>query len=336
MKARRILCTLQLDNVHWRRLEEAAAPGVLMRVGRHDEAGIRAALGEADTAFLHGDLDARFLSAPRLQWVHCDHAGLNKSARPEVFARGLIVTSSAGRSGPAIAEHAIFFMLALTYRFADFYEAQKRRAWGIPDQDSLRGLTGKTLGIVGFGHTGQALAEKARALGLRIVVYRRSTGPLPAGVEQAFSSSAGDTLEPLLRQSDYVVLALPLSDQTHHLMDTAAFAAMKPSAFLINVARGAVVDESALLVALQGRLIAGAGLDTFEVEPLPATSPLWEAPNVLITPHCTPQLPDRTGRSLDIICENLRRFRAGEPLLNRLMPDDVYSKGPALGDGGGR
>ncbi len=334
MKVGRILCTLQLGDAHWQRLQEAAAPGRLLRVDRRDDAGIRSALGEADVALLHGDLDARFLSAPRLQWVHCDHAGLNKSARPEVFAGGLIVTGSAGRSAPALAEHAIFFMLALTYRFADFYEAQKRHAWGIPEQDALRGLTGKTLGIVGFGHTGQALADKARAMGLRVIVYRRSAGQLPPGVEQVFSRSAGDTLEPLLKQSDYVVLALPLSDQTHHLMDAAAFAAMKPGAFLVNMARGAVVDEGALFAALRERRIGGAGLDTFAVEPLPADSPMWDAPNVLITPHCTPQVPDRTDRSLDIICENLRRFRSGEPLLNRLMPDDVYTREPALSSGG--
>jgi phosphoglycerate dehydrogenase-like enzyme len=124
-----------------------------------------------------------------------------------------------------------------------------------------------------------------------------------------------------------VVLAVPLSDATHHLIGPPQLAQMRPGAFLVNMARGPVVDEAALLAALRGGRLAGAGLDAFAREPLPADSPLWEAPNVLITPHVTPQVPDRTGRFLDLIAENARRYRAGEPLLNLLQPEDVYTKG---------
>ena len=121
------------------------------------------------------------------------------------------------------------------------------------------------------------------------------------------------------------MLAVPLSDATHHLIGERELQLMKPSAYLINMARGAVVDEAALLGALQAGRIAGAGLDTFEREPLPPESPLWDAPNTLITPHTTPQVSDRTGRSLAIIEENARRYRSGEPLLNLLRPEDVYT-----------
>ncbi len=331
MKAETVLSTLDLKDAHLARLTEAVRPARLLSVDRKDDAGIRAALAEADVALLFGDLDERVLSAPKLKWVHCDHAGLNKSARPEVFAKGLLVTSSAGRSSPALADHAIFFMLALSFRFGALYEAQRKHQWGIPGQDDLRGLTGRTLGIVGLGNTGRALALRAKAMDMRVLGYRRSDGPIPEGVDAAYTQDNGDTLEPLLRESDYVVLAVPLSDRTYHLIDAAALAQMKQGAYLVNMARGAVIDDVALLAALREGRLAGAGLDTFEPEPLPAESPLWEAPNVLITPHFTPQVPDRTGRSLDIICENLRRYRADEPMLNRLKPDDVYTRGLTSG-----
>jgi phosphoglycerate dehydrogenase-like enzyme len=326
----RVLATVSYRGAHLERLRAAFAPAPLTQVARDDGAGIAAALQHADVAVLAGDLDERFLDpqrAPRLRWVHCDHAGLNKSARPEVFRRGLLVTSSAGRSAPVLAEHAILFMLALAYRFSAFLEAQRAHRWGVPGQDDLRGLTGRTVGIVGLGHTGSELAVRCQALGMRVLGYRRTAAPPPPGVDRAYSAARGETLEPLLRESDFVVLAVPLSDATHHLIGPPQLAQMRPGAFLVNMARGPVVDEAALLTALHSGRLAGAGLDTFAREPLPADSPLWDAPNVLITPHTTPQVPDRTGRSLEIIAENVRRYRAGQPLLNQLRPEDVYTRG---------
>jgi phosphoglycerate dehydrogenase-like enzyme len=299
----------------------------LLQVRRDDAAGIAAALERADVAVLAGDLDERFLQAPMLRWIHCDHAGLNRSARPEVFARGLLVTSSAGRSSPVLAEHAILFMLALAYRFPAFLDAQRRHQWGIPDQDRLRGLYGRTVGLVGLGHTGTELALRCKALGMRVLGYRRGAAPPPPGVDVVYSAARGETIEPLLRQSDFVVLAVPLSDATHHLIGARELEQLKPGAYLVNMARGAVIDEDALLAALRSGRLAGAGLDTFAQEPLPPDSPLWDAPNVLITPHTTPQVPDRTGRSLDTIEENVRRYRAGQTMLNLLRPEDVYTKG---------
>src|SRR5262249_34766278 len=142
-----------------------------------------------------------------------------------------------------------------------------------------------------------------------------------------WSVAAGDTLDALLGESDFVVLAVPLSDATHHLIGERELRLMRPSAYLINMARAAVIDETALLPALRAGGSAGAGLDTCAEEPLPASSELWDAPNTLITPHVTPQVPDRTGRSLDIIEENVRRYRAGEPLRNLLTPEDAYTRG---------
>ena len=126
--------------------------------------------------------------------------------------------------------------------------------------------------------------------------------------------------------SDFVVLATPLSDATHHLIGARELALMKSTAVLVNMARGGVVDETALIETMRAGGIAGAGLDVFAQEPLPADSPLWDLPNVAITPHTTPQVPDRTGRSLEMIVENVQRFRAGEPLLNLLTPADIYTQ----------
>jgi phosphoglycerate dehydrogenase-like enzyme len=160
---------------------------------------------------------------------------------------------------------------------------------------------------------------------MRVLAYRRRAADLPPEVDQLFSSDAGDKLDTLLVASDFVVLALRLSTATHHLIGERELDLIGPSGFLINMARGAIVDEAALVRALYDRRIAGAGLDTFAVEPLPKDSPLWDAPHTLITPHITPAVPDRTARSLDIICENIRRFKAGEPMLNVLTEEDAYT-----------
>jgi phosphoglycerate dehydrogenase-like enzyme len=144
-----------------------------------------------------------------------------------------------------------------------------------------------------------------------------------------YARERGESLDPLLRESDFVVLATPLTDATHNLIGAAELASMKPTAYLINMARGSVIDEPALIEALRAGTIGGAGLDVFEREPLPADSPLWDLSNVLITPHSTPALPDKQQRCCDIVCENARRFAAGQPLLNQLRPDEVWTRGLA-------
>ncbi|TDG00674.1 D-2-hydroxyacid dehydrogenase [Paenibacillus piri] len=324
-----VLATVEYEGAHLQRLKEAFAPAEMILLNRRDEAGIAAALQKADVALLHGDLDERFFDAPNLRWVHCDHAGLNKTARPEVFEKGLIVTSSAGRSGPVLAEHVMYFALALTYRFPAFYKAQQDHQWGVPGQEQLRGLYGKTMGILGLGNTGKELAVRAKAFGMQVLGYRRSVTTPPPGVDRLYCSDRGDTPDELLQESDVVALVLPLSDATHHLIGQRELQLMKRSAYIVNLARGAVIDESALLDALRTGTIAGAGLDTFATEPLPADSPLWDAPNTLITPHCTPAVPDRIGRSLDIICSNAEAYRTGQPMINLLTIKDIYTKGLA-------
>jgi phosphoglycerate dehydrogenase-like enzyme len=321
-----VITTVKFTAHHWERLVEALAGARILRFDSLDDPRFHEALGEADVAILAADPDERVLRAPRLRWIHVDHAGLNKAARPEAFRAGLAVTGSAGRSAPVLAEHAMFFALALAYEYPEFLDAQRAHRWGVPGQDKLRGLYGRTMGIVGLGHTGKELAVRAKAFGMRVLAYRRRSSALPPGVDHLFSTDAGDTLDPLLEQSDFVVLALGLSDATHHLIGARELDRIGPAGYLINMARGAIVDEAALVDALKQRRIAGAASDAFATEPLPADSPLWDVPRLLITPHVTPAVPDRTARSLDIICENIRRFRAGEPLHNLLTPEDLYTR----------
>lgn len=285
-------------------------------------------LPKAEIAVLAGDLDDRFVNAPKLKWVHCDHAGLTKSARPEVFERGLVVTGSAGRSGEALAEHVMMFALMLTSNYPRFYDAQREHRWvkRTPQMDALRALYGKTIGIIGMGHTGLALATRAKAFNMTVLGYRRRDGALPAGVDRMYCSDRGDNIDPILAEADVLALVVNLSNATYRMIDAAALGRMKRGSILINLGRGKLIDTDALIAALETGHLAGAGLDVTDPEPLPPEHPLWDAPNVLITPHFTAALPDKVDRSLNTIIENLRRYRAGEPLLNQTTREDIWTQ----------
>lgn len=321
-----VLATVMFGDDHVDQLRRAFAPAEFVHVQPWDGDGIAAALETADVAVIVGDLDDRHLRAPRLRWVHCDHSGLTRSARPEVFERGLLVTGSAGRSAPALAQHAFYFALALTFDTRGLLEIQEARQWRPPPgYEKQLSLWGKTLGIVGFGHTGREMARLGKAFGMRVLAYRRSAAEATADVDLLLSADRGDGMDRLVAESDVIMLATQLTDATHHLFSTAEFARMKNTALIVNMARGAVIDQDALVKALHAGEIAGAGLDVTDPEPLPPDSALWDAPHVLLTPHMTPPVPDRTQRSVDIIAENARRYRAGEPLLNALTERDRYT-----------
>ena len=320
------LVTLDYSGEYRAKIEAALAPARIFYAAPDDGAAISRALLEADVAILQGDVCERILGeGKRLRWIHCNHAGLNASARPEVFERGVLLTGSAGRSGPVLAEHVFFLLLALVYDSRQLEDMQRRHHW-----DNIyierRGLYSKTMGIVGMGHIGREVAARAKAFGMRVLAYGRDFEGLPENVDVCYRADRGDSIDGLLSESDVVVLAIRLSDETHHLIDARAFSLMKKSAYLINMARGAVVDEKALYEALRDGVIAGAGSDVFETEPLVADSPLWDLPNMVITPHCTPEMPDMPANCVEIICDNIRRYREGEPLRNCMTARDVYTK----------
>lgn len=324
----RVLMTVPFEDVYAAQLRAALAPAEVIQTTSGDRAGIAAALRDVDVAILEADLDRRYLGAPRLRWVHCAHAGLTRSAMPEVFEQGLIVTGSAGRSAEALAQHVFFFALALTFDAYGLHDEQRRHSWrGLPDYNKRMSLWGKTIGIIGLGHTGIQVARLGRAFGMRVLAYRRQDTPTPEPVERLYSAFRGDSIDELLSESDVVAITTHLSDQTYHLIGDRELKLMKPSACLINLARGAVVDTAALIRALESGAIAGAASDVFEQEPLPSEAAIWDAPNMMITPHTTPSLPERTQRSVNTIIENIRRYRSGESMLNQLTPDDVFSRG---------
>lgn len=327
-KIEKVLSTVMFDEVHVKKLREIFEPAEFIHLKVNDTDGIAEALKTVDVAVLGTDRDERVLNAPKIKWIHYDQAGLDRIARPEILERDLIITGSAGRSAPALAEHALYFMLSFTFAFPVFYKAQLEHKFitDLKFRESLRCLFGRTIGIIGMGNTGKELAIRAKAFGMNVLGYKRNKDDVPPGVDKLYCKESGDSIDDLLRLSDFVVLALPLSNETYHLISERELNLMKSSAYLINIARGAIIDESALLHALNKGLIAGAGLDTFEQEPLPPDNPLWDAPNVIITPHVTPQVPNRTERSLEIIAENVKRYREDKPMLNQLRKCDIFSK----------
>ncbi|CAN5345638.1 hypothetical protein BH10PSE9_BH10PSE9_23200 [soil metagenome] len=321
-----VLSTVPFKPAEIEQLRRAFAPAEFIRCAPNDDAAIANALKTVDVAVLAGDLDERHVAAPNLKWVHCDHSGLTRSARPDVFEKGLIVTGSAGRSAPALAQHGFYFALALAFDARALFKNQADHVWrGIPGYTDKLGLPGKTLGVVGFGHTGVEMAALGKAFGMKVIVYTRSLPDNASNVDRLLCADRGDIIDPLVAESDVVMLACQLTDATYHLFSAAQFARMKKTAFIINMARGPVIDTAALLAALRTGQIAGAGLDVFDQEPLPADSPLWDAPNLLITPHATPAVPDKTQRSIDMIVTNAARYRAGEPMINAISREDVFT-----------
>ena len=323
---RRVLATVPFKPEEVDQLRQAFAPAEFIYCASTDDATIEQALQTADVAVIAGDLDDRYVAAPNLKWVHCDHSGLTRSARADVFDKGLIVTGSAGRSGPALAQHGFYFALALTFEAKRLFQNQDDHVWrGIPRYTEKLGLPGKTLGIIGFGHTGKEMAALGKAFRMKVIVYTRSVVETPKTVDRMLFAERGDSLDPLVEESDVIMLATQLTDATYHMFSTPQFKRMKRSAFIINMARGPVIDEAALLTALTSGEIAGAGLDVFAQEPLPPGSPLWDAPNIIITPHSTPSMPDKTQRSIDMIVANIGHYVAGRPMLNTITRADVYT-----------
>jgi len=245
----------------------------------------------------------------RLKWFHTFSAGTDSPAFRQIVERGTVLTNSSGASAPSIAQYVLAMMLHRVKRMDDWHAAQQRREWA-PVQTSE--LTGQTAGIIGTGAIGTAVARLAQAFGMRVLGMRRSEAPA-AHVDETLPRAR---LRELLQRSDFVVLACPLTSETERLIGEDELRAMKPTATLINVARGRIVDEAALITALREDWIAGACLDVFATEPLPAASPLWSLPNAIVTPHNSGYSPLNNARAMAIFLDNLGRFVRGEPLRN--------------------
>jgi phosphoglycerate dehydrogenase-like enzyme len=289
--------------------------------------------------WLSSDAFDRLLAhAPKLRWVHSATSGVELALTPTARSRGVVVTNARGVFSRPIAEHVLTMILAIARQLPELLELQRERTWQPLEGRELRDLT---VGIVGYGSLGRAVASLLTAFGARVIATKRrptasetldrssdgaegsDTFPVEARLDHVLGPGVDD-LHVLLGESDIVVLAAPLTAETENMIDDRALAAMKPAAWLINVARGKLVDEGALTRALREGRIGGAALDVFREEPLGPGSPLWDVPNLIVTPHTAWSSARVLDRSVELFCDNLRRFRAGEPLRNVVDPTAGY------------
>jgi phosphoglycerate dehydrogenase-like enzyme len=257
--------------------------------------------------------------AERLRFIQSISAGTDQYDKGVLRERGIRLASAAGVNAQAVAEHAMALILALSRRLPEARDNQHAGHWrgmigdlaGREDQ-----LTGKTLLIVGMGRIGSRLARLARVFDMRVIATKRDPG---TGAEGADAVYGTERLHELLGQADVVALTCPLTPETERLIDAAALAAVKPGAHLVNVARGRVIDEPALVQVLQEGRLAAAALDVTWEEPLPAASPLWTLPNVLLTPHTAGETRRYEDGVIDLLLENLERLARGEALVNEVV-----------------
>lgn len=277
--------------------------------------------------WLSSDAFDRLLArAPRLAWVHSATSGVERALTPAALERGLIVTNARGVFSRPIAEYVLMMILAVSRRLPQLLELQRERTWQPLEGAELRDVT---VGVVGLGSIGQAVADLALAFGCRVVAVRRRSDATAAneeGSDEARLHRVGgpETLPELLAESDFVVLAAPLTPETQEMINDDTLAQIKPGAWLINVARGRLIDERALLRALTDGPLGGAVLDTFRDEPLAGRSPFYDLDNVIVTPHTAWSSGRVLDRSIELFCENLRQFSRGEPLVNVVDPTAGY------------
>ena len=297
-----------------------------------------ATLFDGDEEIVYCTVPPRDLTvAPRLRWVQLHTAGINHLAGHPILQSNLHLTTNSGTHPTPIGELTLALMLALARKIPLMVRKQDRGEWDRNKWQVFLGteLRGKTLGIVGYGSIGREVARIAKqGFAMRVLAMSRSgekrdRGYHEPGVGDPDGSLpaawfARTQLRELLAQSDFVLIAAPLTDETRNLIGEAELRALKPSAFLINIARGGIVSEPALIRALTENWIAGAGLDVFEHEPLPAESELWRLENAIISPHISAATPQYDDRAVALFCENLRRYVNGDALLNGVNLEKGY------------
>ena len=269
--------------------------------------------------------------SPRLRWIHLLTAGADQVMKEPSEYRSLLVTTSSGIHSAAIAQYTLGSILTYVHRFHLTARAQSNRTWlrRQPFMDNVRELRGATIGIVGYGSLGREIARLAQAFGMRVLALKRvpqqhtDTGWSLAGTgdpqgllpEQFFGP---EERAEMLARSDFVVVTLPQTPHTRHFIGAREFTAIKAGAYLVNVGRGDVIDQEAMITALREGRLGGVGLDVFEREPLEPESPLWEFEHAILTPHIAGSFRGYVERACELLAENLRRFVAGEPLLNQV------------------
>lgn len=273
-------------------------------------------IAERATALLHWSgpknlLRESFLRCPKLRWIHSRGAGIDSRLFPELVESDVVLTNGKGTFSSSLGEYALAAILYFAKDISRLRSNQAARLWAPFEVDRI---AGQTVGIVGYGDIGQAVATRVHAMGMKVLALRRHAPAIPDPVIERYF--APDDLAAMLALCDYVVVTAPLTAETKHMVGEAAFAAMKETAIFINLGRGPVVDEAALVRALTAKRIRGAALDVFEQEPLPSDSPLYGMDQVLLSPHCADNTRDWLERAMDLFLEQYDRFHKNEPLLN--------------------
>lgn len=280
-------------------------------------AGIETKIADADVLFTQSLTAEQFLSAKKLRWIHSPAAAVHLFMYPELINSDVILTNARDVHAPVVAEQVMAMMFAIARRIPESVRFQLKHVWaqGIFWDEGLSPteLGGATLGLVGLGSIGGNVASRASAMGMKVIAVREHADrPKPEHVDEVLPTSQ---LDKLLSRSDYVVLSPPVTPATRGMIGRAQLAAMKKDGYLINVGRGPLVDEAALIEALREHRIAGAALDVFDQEPLPPDSPLWDLENLLILPHTGGMTNKMWARHYAVFAENLRRFLSHQPLL---------------------
>ena len=284
-----------------------------------------------------GDTEFPLSAVPQLRWVQLHSAGVEHVMDTEVWRSDVPLTSLNGIHAVPMAEYVLALILAFAHRVPRMLDYQRRAEWAGERWATFLPLEmrGKTLGLVGYGAIGREVARLGSAFGMRILATKRTASdPRYTGWQQRGVGDpegrlperfyAPEDLKALLAESDYVVITTPLTPETEGFIGAAELAAMRPSAFLVNVGRGAVIDQPALVAALQAGRLAGAGLDVFDPEPLPADSPLWGMDNAILSPHISGFTPRYDDWATDLFAENLRRFLDEDPLINLVDRERGY------------
>ena len=333
MEEIQVLCTLRFNEDLLQSLRAVSSRLRVAQCTCHNAEEVASALAahpEIQVLYTF-DLPSNVLElAPHLRWIQLHSAGAEHVLDNPVADSDVAVTTTSGIHATPIAEYVLASMLAHRWRVALWTHCQREGRWpkGRWNLYARPELRDATLGIVGYGSIGREVGRLGQAFGMRVLALRRDvgrreegysvagTGDPEGGIPERFYPP--EALHNMLAECDYVVVALPLTPATNHFIGAAELQAMKPSAYLVNIARGAVVDEAALIRALREGWISGAGLDVFAEEPLPANSPLWGMENALISPHVAGFTPRYDERAVALFSQNLARYLAGQPLLNRV------------------
>src|SRR5688572_8033004 len=283
-------------------------------VAPDDRARVIPELADAEIIF-GGVSDEEFKAAKNVKWIQAASAGVEFMWKvPAIVEHPVVVTNARGAHAATIAEHTFALLLGLTRQIVPHYEYQKLHQWGRGDfSPKLNGIKGLTMAVVGFGNIGKAIAR--RALGFEMNVIAVDAHPVP-GIEGVKEVLSLERLNEVCKEADVLVVATPITPQTRGMIGAAQIRAMKPGSYVLAVSRGGIIDEPALIEALKSGHLAGAGLDVTAVEPLPADDPLWDAPNLLITPHDSGASKLTTELMWSIFHENLDRYQRGEQLSN--------------------